>query len=284
MLLTRNDFIIVDFEGEPGHSLEHRRAKYSPLRDVAGMLRSFAYVEHSALRTAAHNEVEIARLAPLARGWAVEVRAAFLSAYDAKARDGALYGSLEPGRGLLGLFELEKALYELRYELGNRPGWAGIPLQGILDMGAGGAHGLCTRLLETAREFPHQIAALLPRLALALAILVAGWLFAKAARFTVEKALRAINFNVLTERAGTDHFLQQGGLRGDTTTLFGLFAYWLVILVALIDAFNTLGLTYITDLLHRVVLFMPKVLVRCWSRFSAPTLHVSSAAPSPLIA
>jgi hypothetical protein len=116
-------------------------------------------------------------------------------------------------------------------------------------------------LLETAREFPHQIAALLPRLALALAILVAGWLFAKAARFTVEKALRAINFNVLTERAGTDHFLQQGGLRGDTTTLFGLFAYWLVILVALIDAFNTLGLTYITDLLHRVVLFMPKVLV-----------------------
>jgi maltose alpha-D-glucosyltransferase / alpha-amylase len=140
VLLTRNDFIIVDFEGEPGHSLEHRRAKYSPLRDVAGMLRSFAYVEHSALRSAAHDEVEIVKLAPLARGWAAEVRAAFLSAYDAKARDGALYGSLEPGRGLLGLFELEKALYELRYEIGNRPGWAGIPLQGILEW-AGGANG-----------------------------------------------------------------------------------------------------------------------------------------------
>ena len=49
VLLTRNDFVIVDFEGEPGHSLEERRAKQSPLRDVAGMLRSFSYVEHSAL-------------------------------------------------------------------------------------------------------------------------------------------------------------------------------------------------------------------------------------------
>ena len=66
---------------------------------------------------------------------------------------------------------------------------------------------------------------------------------------------------MLTERAGTDHFLQQGGLRGDTTTLFGLFAYWLVILAALIIAFNGLGLTYITDLLQRVVLFAPEVLV-----------------------
>jgi hypothetical protein len=115
--------------------------------------------------------------------------------------------------------------------------------------------------LETAREFLHQLAALLPRLAFALAVVLAGWLFAKAVRFAVEKALRAVNFNVLTERAGTDHFLQQGGLQGDTTTLFGLFAYWLVILAALVIAFNGLGLTYITDLLQRVVLFAPKVLV-----------------------
>jgi hypothetical protein len=116
-------------------------------------------------------------------------------------------------------------------------------------------------LLESTREFLHQIAALLPRLLLALGVVVAGWLFAKAIRFAVERALRAINFNVLTERAGTDHFLQQGGLRGDTTTIFGLFAYWLVILAALIIAFNGLGLTYVTDLLQRVVLFAPKVLV-----------------------
>jgi hypothetical protein len=116
-------------------------------------------------------------------------------------------------------------------------------------------------LVETTREFLHQIAALLPRLALALMVIVVGWLFAKAMRFAVEKGLRAVNFGVLTERAGTDHFLQQGGLRGDTTTLFGLFAYWVVILAALIIAFNGLGLTYITDLLQRVELFAPKVLV-----------------------
>ena len=116
-------------------------------------------------------------------------------------------------------------------------------------------------LLDTSREFLHQIAAFLPRLILALAVIVVGWLLAKGIRFAVEKALRAVNFNVLTERAGTDHFLQQGGLQGDTTTLFGLFAYWVVILASLIIAFNGLGLTYITDLLQRVELFAPKVLV-----------------------
>lgn len=116
-------------------------------------------------------------------------------------------------------------------------------------------------LLDTTREFLHQIAAFLPRLALALAVIVLGWLLAKTVRFAVEKGLRAVNFNVLTERAGTDHFLKQGGLRGDTTTLFGLFAYWVVIFATLIIAFNGLGLTYITDLLQRIELFMPKVLV-----------------------
>jgi maltose alpha-D-glucosyltransferase/alpha-amylase len=133
VLVTRNDFVIVDFEGEPGHSLEERRAKQSPLRDVAGMLRSFSYVEHSALRSVAHDEVEFAKLAPLAHAWATQVREAFLLAYDGEARRAALYSAFTPGQGLLGLFELEKALYELRYELSNRPTWAGIPLQGILE-------------------------------------------------------------------------------------------------------------------------------------------------------
>jgi maltose alpha-D-glucosyltransferase/alpha-amylase len=136
VLVTRNDFVIVDFEGEPGHSMEQRRAKQSPLRDVAGMLRSFSYVEHSALRSVAHDEVEFAKLSRLAQGWAGEVRAAFLSAYDEEARRWSLYSSLTQGHGLLGLFELEKALYELRYELSNRPTWAGIPLQGILEWSA----------------------------------------------------------------------------------------------------------------------------------------------------
>jgi maltose alpha-D-glucosyltransferase/alpha-amylase len=136
VLVTKNDFVIIDFEGEPGHSLETRRAKHSALRDVAGMLRSFAYAQQSALRSVAHNETEAARLAPLARAWELQARGAFLDAYDAAARGAKLYGSLAPGEGLLGLFELEKVLYELRYEIGNRPTWAGIPLQGILDWGA----------------------------------------------------------------------------------------------------------------------------------------------------
>jgi hypothetical protein len=116
-------------------------------------------------------------------------------------------------------------------------------------------------LLEAAREFLHQIAAFLPRLLLALFVLAVGWLLAKAARFAVERGLRAANFNVLTERAGTDNFLHQAGMRGDTTTLFGLVAFWLVILATLMIAFNGLGLTYITDLLGRVVWFTPKLLV-----------------------
>jgi hypothetical protein len=115
--------------------------------------------------------------------------------------------------------------------------------------------------VEATREFLHQIAAFLPRLLLALVVVAVGWLFAKAARFAVERALRAVNFGVLTERAGTDNFLRQAGMRGDTTALFGLVAFWLVILAALIIAFNGLGLTYITDLLGRAVLFAPKLLV-----------------------
>ena len=116
-------------------------------------------------------------------------------------------------------------------------------------------------LLETTREFLHQVAAFLPRLLLALVVLAVGWLLAKMARFAVERALRAVNFTVLTERAGTDNFLHQAGMRGDTTTLFGLVAFWLVILATLMIAFNGLGLTYITDLLGRVVWFTPKLLV-----------------------
>ncbi len=115
--------------------------------------------------------------------------------------------------------------------------------------------------VDATREFLHQIAAFLPRLLLALLVVVAGWLFAKAVRFMVERALRAVNFGVLTERAGTDNFLRQAGLRGDTTRLFGLVAFWLVVLATLIIAFNGLGLTYITDLLGRAVLFTPKLLV-----------------------
>lgn len=115
--------------------------------------------------------------------------------------------------------------------------------------------------IEPLRAFLVQIGAYLPRLGVALAVVVAGWLFAKALRFGTVKALRALNFHVLTERAGIDGFLQQGGTERDTTDLFGLIVQWLVVVGALIVAFNGLGLTQVTELLGRVLLFMPKLLV-----------------------
>jgi hypothetical protein len=115
--------------------------------------------------------------------------------------------------------------------------------------------------LEPLRAILFQIGAFLPRLLIALVVVLGGWLLAKLARFTVIKGLRAINFNVLTERAGLDNFLRQGGMPGDTTSLFGVLVYWLVILAALLIAFNGLGLTYITDLLGRVVWFVPNIFV-----------------------
>ncbi|MCK9213204.1 MAG: hypothetical protein WA012_16410 [Rhodoferax sp.] len=115
--------------------------------------------------------------------------------------------------------------------------------------------------LEPARAFLVQIGSFLPRLLIALVVVIGGWLLAKVARFAFTKALRAINFNVLTERAGLDGFLRQGGMAGDTTSIFGLLLYWLVVLTAVLIAFNGLGLTYITDLLGRVVWFVPNVFV-----------------------
>ncbi|MET1082565.1 MAG: hypothetical protein ABWY12_05855 [Burkholderiales bacterium] len=114
---------------------------------------------------------------------------------------------------------------------------------------------------EPVRMLLSQVAVFLPRLVLAVVVLVGGWLLAKAASFALVKALRAINFNVLTERSGMDGFLAQGGIGSDTTKIFGGLAYWLVILAALIIAFNGLGLTQMTELLREVALFLPKVVV-----------------------
>lgn len=115
--------------------------------------------------------------------------------------------------------------------------------------------------LEPARAILLQISAFLPRLLIAAVVVIIGWLLAKAARFALVKALRAVNFHVLTARAGLDAFLRQGGSQNDTTALFGFLVYWLVILAALLVAFNGLGLTYISDLLGRVVWFVPNVFV-----------------------
>jgi Conserved TM helix len=114
---------------------------------------------------------------------------------------------------------------------------------------------------EPAREFLLQVAHFLPRALIAVVIVVVGWLLAKVIRFAVVKALRAINFHVLTEKAGLDGFMREGGGETDTTDVIGLLIYWLVILTALLIAFNGLDLSYVTDLISRIVLFVPRVIL-----------------------
>jgi len=115
--------------------------------------------------------------------------------------------------------------------------------------------------LEPLRAVIYQIGVFLPRLLVAAVVVVVGWMIAKLVRVAVARLLRAINFNVLTERSGMDNFLRQGGVGKDTSDLLGVLAYWIVILATLIIAFNGLGLTYITDLLGRVVWFVPNIIV-----------------------
>ena len=116
-------------------------------------------------------------------------------------------------------------------------------------------------MLEPLRVFLAQAADFLPRLALALVIVIAGWLIAKMIRFTIDRGMRKVNFHIITERAGIDGFLKDGGIRMDATDILAMLVYWIVILVALVVGFNLLGLSYVTDLLSRVLLFVPKVLV-----------------------
>lgn len=136
-------------------------------------------------------------------------------------------------------------------------------------------------LLEPVHALLNQIGAFMPRLLIALGVLVAGWLVAKVFRFSVVKALRALNFNVLTERAGVDGFLQQGGTENDTTDVVGWIAYAIALLTSLIIAFNSLGLTQVTDLLSKILLFTPKLLLALlvtvfgsyFARFIGTTVH-----------
>jgi hypothetical protein len=116
-------------------------------------------------------------------------------------------------------------------------------------------------ILEPLRAFLRQAGEFLPRLAIALLVFIVGWIVAKMVRFAIVRGLRAVNFHVVTQRAGLDGFMRDGGIGADTTEIMGLVVYWLVILGALVVGFNSLGLTYVTDLLGRVILFVPKVLV-----------------------
>jgi maltokinase len=126
-LWAQDRWVILDFEGEPARPIVDRRRKRSPLRDVAGMLRSFAYAASAA-------ELERGVVPP--DGWEERARDAFLLGYLAEV-DSALIPSGPSLERLLAVFELEKAVYELRYELDNRPSWVRIPVAGILRLLAG---------------------------------------------------------------------------------------------------------------------------------------------------
>ncbi len=136
VLAVEGDFIILDFEGEPTRTLEERLARQSPLKDIAGMIRSYHYAAYAGLFAFTQDRPEdFARLEPWAIAWYQWNSAAFLKEY-LSASSGAAYLPAERAdfAGLLDAFMLEKAFYELAYELNNRPEWAGIPLRGVLDL------------------------------------------------------------------------------------------------------------------------------------------------------
>jgi maltose alpha-D-glucosyltransferase / alpha-amylase len=138
VLRTRGDFVILDFEGEPARSLNERREKQSPIKDVAGMLRSFSYAAYSGLmRVLVRRPGDADRLEPWARLWEQSVCSAFLRAYRLTmkaAGNGVVPAEAEVFEQLLEIYVLDKALYELAYELNNRPAWVRIPLAGILAL------------------------------------------------------------------------------------------------------------------------------------------------------
>jgi maltose alpha-D-glucosyltransferase/alpha-amylase len=136
VLRVRSDFVILDFEGEPARPLEERRSKQSPLKDVAGMLRSFGYAAYSALmRYTSRRPEDLQKLEPWARLWEQAACAEFLRVYRETAGKSPILPSDPDGtQGLLSAFILDKALYELVYELNNRPAWVRIPLTGILSL------------------------------------------------------------------------------------------------------------------------------------------------------
>jgi maltose alpha-D-glucosyltransferase/alpha-amylase len=136
VLWSEGDFYILDFEGEPGRPMAERRQKQSPMKDVAGMLRSFGYAAYAGLFAhTSSRPAEFTRIEPWARLWQTWASAAFLRGYF-RTTSNALFvpGEHSQRDALLRLFVLDKALYELNYELNNRPDWVRIPLRGVLEL------------------------------------------------------------------------------------------------------------------------------------------------------
>ncbi|HLL47727.1 MAG TPA: hypothetical protein VK399_13535, partial [Longimicrobiaceae bacterium] len=136
-----SEWFIMDFEGEPARPLAERRAKQSPLRDVAGMLRSFDYAVRMALAEQETGDMLVkSALEGWADSWLRMVRGLFLEGYAEAARGaGFVPDDPETLRRVLAVFELEKAVYELGYEMNNRPAWIWVPIRGIRALLEGGA-------------------------------------------------------------------------------------------------------------------------------------------------
>jgi len=145
---TDGDYVILDFEGEPARPLAERRQRHSPLRDVAGMLRSFAYAAAVTVKEDAPESADPRPLRAKANALATEMQRAFRGGYFRAAPPAPIMpASPDVTEGLLTIFEIEKAFYELAYELNNRPTWADIPLRGIRE--------LLSRALPDLRRSPQ---------------------------------------------------------------------------------------------------------------------------------
>ncbi len=149
VLVVGGDAFLIDFEGEPAKTMEQRRAHSSPLRDVAGMLRSFDYAGATASsRLHSNSERVTERREKLIEQFRAQAGADFLSSYrEVLEASDTPWVPRAAEQALLDLFLLEKAAYEIRYEADNRPDWIGIPL--------GGLNGIATRLLG-AGDAPHE--------------------------------------------------------------------------------------------------------------------------------
>ena len=139
VLFTGKDFVIIDFEGEPARSVTERRLKRSPLIDVAGMIRSFDYAAHAMLlgpraRSTLRTE-DMPQLEKWVRFWERWVSSAFLRAYLGRSKKSGLVPQVpEQLQLLLTVFLLEKGIYEIGYELNNRPDWLRLPCEGVLAL------------------------------------------------------------------------------------------------------------------------------------------------------
>jgi maltose alpha-D-glucosyltransferase/alpha-amylase len=134
VLDTGDDFVVIDFEGEPGRPLNERRYKRSALLDVAGMMRSLHYASESALRSGRIRPEDVAPLKPWAHAWTAWVRAAFLCEYLAAVGKCIFVPAADEDKDLLlDFYQLEKCIYEIRYELNNRPAWLAVPIEGLRE-------------------------------------------------------------------------------------------------------------------------------------------------------